>query len=172
MTTDPFDLAVAIVLEEEGVFSDDRHDPGGATKYGITIATLSKWLKRPATVADVKALTPNVARQIYREAFWDFYRCSEMPWRWGLAVFDCEVNQGGKAIYWAELALNIVADGKVGPVFLASTRAKYAEDALNKFMALRAEAYLKLPNADVYGHGWLKRLFDVHAKGILRAPAA
>ena len=53
----PFDTAVAFTLREEGGFTDDPRDPGGATNLGITLATLTHWRGRPATADDVRQLT-------------------------------------------------------------------------------------------------------------------
>ena len=46
----------AEIVRREGGFVNDPDDPGGATKYGVTIHTL-RALRGSATVADVKALT-------------------------------------------------------------------------------------------------------------------
>jgi lysozyme family protein len=60
------------VLEREGAkFTNDPNDSGGPTKWGITQATLSKWLGRPATIDDVRNLTRENAFKIYVRVYVD-----------------------------------------------------------------------------------------------------
>ncbi len=66
MTASTFERALPLVLKHEGGWSDDPNDPGGATKLGVTIGTLSLWLGRPATKTEVKALTVATVAPIYR----------------------------------------------------------------------------------------------------------
>lgn len=54
------------IIRREGGYVDDPADLGGATKYGITQATLSGYLGKPASKYDVKNLTEELAREIYR----------------------------------------------------------------------------------------------------------
>ena len=42
-----FDTALKLTLKYEGGFVNDPYDPGGATNYGVTIATLSHELGAP-----------------------------------------------------------------------------------------------------------------------------
>ncbi len=69
--TDFFSQAVAYVLQDEKGFVNDPDDSGGATNFGITRGTLSLYLDRPATVEDVKNLTVETAKLIYRMRYWD-----------------------------------------------------------------------------------------------------
>lgn len=57
------------ILQREGGFVQDPSDRGGATKYGITLRTLSAWRQEEATVEDVKNLTIPEAKEIYRERY-------------------------------------------------------------------------------------------------------
>lgn len=151
-TPDYFPAAVRIILEAEGVFSDDKQDPGGATWYGIARAShpLAPW---PPTKEQAVA--------IYRAEYWNAHRCGEMPWAWALCVFDAAVNQGARSIGMAQAALGVGIDGMVGP---ATLRAMASDDGgrLDDFMARRGKRYGELANFDAFGHGWLRRLFTVH----------
>src|SRR4051794_36362256 len=66
-----FEKCFAFILQFEGGFTNDPKDPGGPTNLGITQATLSAFLGRQATIAEVKALTPEKVAPIYRGKFWD-----------------------------------------------------------------------------------------------------
>ncbi len=56
MSGDRFAACLAFVLEQEGGFSNDQRDPGGATNLGITIGELRAWRNAAVSVADVQAL--------------------------------------------------------------------------------------------------------------------
>ena len=58
-----FDKALPIVLQHEGGLVDHPKDPGGLTNLGVTRATWGDWIGRPATTADMRALTPE-AREL------------------------------------------------------------------------------------------------------------
>lgn len=57
------------ILKSEGGFVDDPKDLGGATNYGITQKTLSDYRKRQVTKEEVRALTVNEAKDIYRQNY-------------------------------------------------------------------------------------------------------
>lgn len=44
----PFGPILERTWRVEGVYSDDPDDPGRATNWGITRATLAAWRKRPS----------------------------------------------------------------------------------------------------------------------------
>ena len=44
---DNFDACLAFTLKEEGGYSDNPADPGGATNMGITLATYRQWSDNP-----------------------------------------------------------------------------------------------------------------------------
>lgn len=161
---DLFALASAIVLEEEGVYADDPDDPGGETKWGIARDAhpeISEERWAGWTQADSVAL--------FRSAYFDAHRCGEMPAHWAVAIFDAVVNPCGPVISWAQSALNVLEDGKVGPQTLLAMNARFADDAFDLFLALRAEGYVREP---VFERGHLKRLFAVERKILQHTPLA
>ena len=59
-----------IVRRESSKFTDDPTDPGGPTKFGITLGTLRSWRKKTSlTAADVKALERPEAEAIYKHRY-------------------------------------------------------------------------------------------------------
>lgn len=83
-----FERALALVLQHEGGFSDHPSDPGGATMMGITQATLGAWRGQPVTRADIRALSREEARAIYRIRYWNAVAGDELPAGLDLAAFD------------------------------------------------------------------------------------
>lgn len=91
--------AIANVFVSEGGYSNDAGDPGGPTKYGITIWDVRKYLKPNATAADVKRLTREEAETIYREHYAKPIGFDAMPKGLDYTVLDYSVNAGiGRAI--------------------------------------------------------------------------
>ena len=52
------------LLRHEGGYTNHPSDPGGPTKYGITIHDYRKYIKKGGTAADVKAMTLDQAKGI------------------------------------------------------------------------------------------------------------
>jgi hypothetical protein len=94
MAASNFDKCFKFILQFEGGFTNDPKDPGGPTNLGITQATLSAFIGRQATIAEVKALTPAKAAPIYRGKFWDHVNGDNLPVGIDLAVFDFGVHSG------------------------------------------------------------------------------
>ncbi len=99
MLTITFDQAIPGLLEREGGRSDDPHDSGKATKYGISLKFLEDNkidLTGDGIVdeRDIEALTLEQAKAIYKEHFWDWLKCEDLPGTLALMVFDFGVNAG------------------------------------------------------------------------------
>lgn len=150
--TDLFQAVVHIVLEREGVFSDDKADPGGATWYGIARAFHPDIPWPP---------TKDQAVAIYRSEYWGKCRCSDLPWPLALAVFDGAVQHApGDSIRILQAALSLMPDGVMGPKTLAAA-SRAPVDTLAQFMALRVLHYAALPTWPNFRLGWMRRLMAV-----------
>lgn len=164
---------LAQVLGHEGGFVNDPQDPGGATKMGITRATLAEWRGAPVTEEEVRALTEEEAREIYRARYWNPLRCDDLPPGFELMVFDFGVNAGpGAAARMLQRAVGVRADGAIGPVTLAAARAADPRAAIDAMARLREEHYRALPTFPRFGRGWLRRTDAVRrsAQSMAAAP--
>lgn len=83
-----------LVLKDEGGYCNDPGDNGGPTKYGITIFDVRKYVKANATASDVKALTLDQAKTIYKSKYWDALSCDSLPSGVDYTCFDYGVNSG------------------------------------------------------------------------------
>lgn len=152
-----FDDALKIVLNQEGGYSDDAHDPGGRTRYGITEAVA----RRHGYTGDMRALPLDLAAAIYRGDYWDACRCGDLPWPLSLYLFDAAVNQGRTAaITLLQHALDTTQDGLIGANTLRLARASTPWHAA-RFLALRAARYVDTRNFERFGQGWFTRLFTL-----------
>ncbi|GJD64580.1 glycoside hydrolase family 108 protein [Methylobacterium frigidaeris] len=162
MTASTFERALTLVLKHEGGWVDDPRDPGGATNLGVTICTLSLWLGRPATKAEVKALTVAVVAPIYRRNYWDAIRTDELPPGLGYALFDFAVNSGKKrAVIGLQRALKIADDGALGPITLAAVAKHKPADLIDALCDGRLAFLRALSIWPRFGKGWSRRVEDV-----------
>lgn len=102
MTQTVRQIAEAIVAREGG-FVNDPADPGGATKYGVTISTMKRLgldltKDGKVTVEDVKALTQAQAVDIYLEHYFKAPGIAALPEALHATVFDMYVNAGSNAV--------------------------------------------------------------------------
>ena len=149
-----FESAVELILEYEGELSNNPHDPGGLTKYGIS--------QRAYPDLDIIDLTVEDAKAIYKRDYWDTIYGDLLPEGISTLVFDSAVNQGPlRAIMLMQKALGVEADGIIGPRTLAAASRVNLRDFSVKFGAERAFHYGKLPTFPVFGRGWMRRLLDV-----------
>ena len=96
------DLATEIVAREGG-YVDDPDDPGGATRYGVTIHTLRRLgldVSGDGRVdgADVRQLTQAQAVEIYIEHYFRRPGIGALPEVVQASVFDMCVNAGANAV--------------------------------------------------------------------------
>ena len=139
-------IAEAIVAREGG-YVNDPDDPGGATKYGVTLGTLRR-LGRDLTgdgvfgVSDVKALTRAQAVAIFITNYFHAPKIDLLPVALQASVFDMYVNAGANAVkvlqrLLTRLGFPCVDDGGIGPQTL---RAAQAAEGAEKAISL-ADAY-------------------------------
>lgn len=146
-----FDRAFVIVLDIERGYSNDPLDPGGETNFGIS--------KRSYPNEDIRFMTADRAREIYRRDYWDEIRGDDLPYPLNLFVFDAAVNQGKKqAVRMLQEALKIKVDGVIGQQTLKAAVAASGRGSAC-FLAHRALRYMKTTNFLRFGRGWIIRLF-------------
>jgi lysozyme family protein len=164
MTASTFERALSLVLKHEGGWSDDPHDPGGATNLGVTIGTLSLWLGRPATKAEVRALTVATVAPIYRRKFWDAIQGDALPAGLDYALFDFAVNSGPKrAVIGLQRVLGVADDGRLGPVTLAALSGRDVPALIEGLCDGRLTFLRALSTWPRFGRGWGRRVEEVRA---------
>jgi uncharacterized protein (TIGR02594 family) len=174
MTAANYDASLARLLVHEGGYSNHPSDPGGPTNYGITIHDFRKYIDRNGTAADVRAMTVEQAKTIYRRRYWDVQRCDQLPAGVDYAIFDYGVNSGigrsGKVLRRV-LGLSdgtsaitdevIAAAGRRDPKVLASA---ICDERL---------AFLRgLGTWPTFGRGWSRRVAEVRAAALAMAGAS
>lgn len=141
------DQIAAEIVAREGGYVNDPDDPGGATKFGVTLATLKgvgfdKNRDGRVDLADLKALERADAQRIFTEHYFRKPRLGELPAQLQASVFDMYVNAGANSVKILQRLLSrmgfaVTDDGVIG--------AKTAEAA--RLAALAAPDHL----TDAYG---------------------
>lgn len=112
-----WDGPITRVLQREGGYSDRPEDKGGPTNRGITLKTYSGWLRRQATVTELKAMPEGEARSIYLQLFVKDTNLEALSNALVQEVmFDWMVNSGPSVPVKAlQRRLALLVDGRLGP---------------------------------------------------------
>ena len=148
-----FDQCFDKLIAHEGGYSNDAKDPGGETNFGIS--------KRSYPQVDIKNLTRDSAKQIYKRDYWDRAQCDKLPPTLAYLLFDAAVNSGiGQAIRFLQRALGVADDGVLGPLTLSMVGRADAESICARFIGQRLDFMTRLSTFDYFGKGWSRRLAD------------
>lgn len=161
-----FARALAHVLKMEGGFTDDPVDPGGPTNKGITLAVYAAFKgetlnagSRLRLLAELKSISDETLRAIYRERYWLKAGCEEWPAPLAVMHFDTAVNHGpGTAIRILQQVVRTDVDGEIGPRTRAAVAAMPMATALERYATNRRDRYRAMPHFWRFGRGWLARV--------------
>jgi len=186
VSDDPlFDKALDFLFPHEGGLVDDPDDPGGTTKFGVSL----RWLARAGLLDlngdghpdgdidldgdidadDIRGLTRATAGWLYRRHWWDRYDYDDLPPAIAVKTFDLSVNMGARQAHrclqravracWWPLA----DDGLIGPKTRSAIAAAPPEPLLSAFCSEAAGFYRQLAATDSrrtkYLDGWLNRAY-------------
>ena len=89
-----FNQCFKYLLQDEGGYTNDPSDSGGATNLGITIKDYRMYINKNGTPDDVKTLTVAQAQSIYKSKYWDALGCDALPSGVDNAAFNYGVLAG------------------------------------------------------------------------------
>ena len=169
------------IVAREGGYVNDPDDPGGATKYGVTQATMARLGldltgDGRTTAADVRALTRDRAADIFVEHYFRRPGLAGLPEALQPPVFDMYVNAGANAVkilqtLLREMGFEVVVDGVIGPITAEAARAAAArapDHVADAYGIARRNYYFRLadrrPTSRKYARtrsggkgGWIRR---------------
>lgn len=162
MTTDEI---IDAIIQREGGYVNDRHDRGGATKFGITAGTLGSWRgqTQPATAEEVRQLSVTEAREIYREQYVNKPRFNLIAdGRLRAQLVDDSVLSGPRAaITSLQVELGVKPDGLLGPVTIDAANTADAGILRRKLVVARSLRLARIVQKDTtqarFIVGWLSR---------------
>jgi lysozyme family protein len=150
-----FEIAIPKVIKHEGGYVNDPKDSGGETKYGIS--------KRAYPNLDIKNLTLQNAKAIYKKDYWDrikgdLIKSQEIA----ESIFDFAVNAGVKtASKMAQLVLDVKPDGIIGPKTLKALNNFNKDLFIASFTLAKIARYVYLcernPKNRKFFYGWVRR---------------
>lgn len=156
-----FEDAVEVILDIEGGLVNHPDDPGGLTKWGISLQAF------PDLGADgIINLTREDAAKLYRDHYWNKV-CLNMPEFLRLAVFDAAVHHGqSKAIKLLQEGLNqlkakLTVDGRAGPLTLKAIQRGKPREVLVLMLRERQKFLESLSHYPSFSEGWEKRVLTI-----------
>lgn len=155
--SDQFTLFINRVLGHEGGYSNHPADKGGETNWGITKTTA----RANGYTGDMRVLSREQAIEIYRKAFWERYRCNELPESVAFQFFDICINHGyGNGARMLQRAVGVADDGMMGDITLKAIKKLPENDILLRLNAERIRFFTKLTTFNTFGRGWMRRVAD------------
>jgi lysozyme family protein len=165
-----FERAFEIIIGVEGGYGNDPKDrgnwTGGAigqgklsgTKFGISAAAYPE--------VDIKSLPKQDAMEIYMRDYWDECECDKLPWPVNLIVFDGAVQHGTKTmIKLLQRAVKVTEDGYFGERSERAVNFYKPKELAALLCSTRIFHYQKLSGWQIYGRGWVNRMFTVALAG-------
>lgn len=149
-----FDTAFERVIGHEGGYVNNPKDPGGETKFGVS--------RRAYPMEDIKNMTLERAKFLYRRDYWGPVGCESLPHAIRFDLFDTAVNSGVKtSIILLQRACGVDDDGLIGPVTLMAISRYEPARLLARFNGWRLDYLNDNPKLwGVFGRGWSQRIAE------------
>jgi lysozyme family protein len=145
------------IVAREGGFVNDPDDPGGATKYGVTVHTMRRLgldLDGDGDVdaSDVKRISLDHAVEIFVQHYFTRPGLDGLPEELQPTVFDMYVNAGAQAVkilqrMLGQMGETVAVDGRLGPQTYGAVGRAFAqapEAFVNAYGVARRNYYLRL----------------------------
>jgi lysozyme family protein len=156
-------------------FSNDLHDPGGATMCGITQAEYDIYRKaHDLGVQPVQSISQTEGDAIYQASYWQPIS-PLLPVGLDLSFFDSSVNMGGaEAVRILQTILGgLTVDGVWGPQTAAAVgRITTVVGVIKAFTARRQAVYESFSTFQYFGTDWTRRTSEIGAESVTMASAA
>ena len=172
MSQSAAEIIDAILLREGSEYTNNPADKGGPTKWGITQATLSRYLQHPASETEVQTMTRDMACEIYQRLYVAPFTvlAAISPRLLGLLV-DSAVQHGTvRAAAWLQEVIGATPqDGILGPASLERWRpyrlgTRDQDEAYKALLKTRIRFYAKIihdnPTQATFANGWFARVCE------------
>ena len=174
-TLSRFLVCLPTILQQEGGYSNNPADLGGATNYGITQRTYDAYRRaKGLPLQPVNFILQSEVNDIYYSEYWQGASCDSLPPPVDLVVFDMAVNSGPSAsIKLLQQTLNVTADGYLGPATIGAVQqcdpTSLAYDFEQAHKAFYKDIVARNPSQAIFLNGWLARIDRVCAAGNITA---
>jgi len=158
------------VIGHEGAYQNIPNDRGNwtggkkgrginkGTKYGISAMSYPN--------LDIKNLTLDEAKAIYKQDYWDKLGLDKLPTCLHFYMFDAAVNSGiGNAARFLQRAVKVVDDGRIGKITLKAVHATGESQLVLAYNGHRLKFMTHISVWRTYGKGWARRIADNMIEG-------
>lgn len=158
MTDAVLNTTFSFILKWEGGYVNNPKDPGGETKYGIC--------KKAYPNENIKALTKEKAKEIFKRDYWLKASCDVLPDSIAIMVADTAFNCGViRAKKLLQKSFGLTEDGIFGKISLSAFDAvknnrKDLITVTSAFYNNRLLYYKSLKTWEDFGKGWANRALD------------
>ena len=144
-------------------YVNDPVDTGGETKFGVA--------QKHNPDINVRTLTWAQAQQVYYDKYWLVGKNDKLPFRLAIIHFDGCVNHGTtRANKFLQQALDVTADGIIGPVTLKRLEGAKVEEVIQRIAQIRRDFYRTIvknnSSQSKFLNGWLRRINEIEAFAI------
>jgi lysozyme family protein len=169
---DNWEKAFQAVLKHEGGFVNHPKDPGGMTNLGVTKKVWEEFVGREVDEAEMRALTPDVVKPLYKKNYWDKIKGDQLPSGVDYAAYDLAVNSGtGRAAKYLQRIAGVPDDGVIGPKSMEAILSCDPVQTVDAICDMRLDFLQKLPTWGTFGKGWGRRVEEVKSIGLQMAKA-
>lgn len=158
-----FDEAFRILIENEGSYTNNYNDRGNwtsgvvgkgeqrGTKYGISAMSYP--------FLDIKNLTIDDVKKIYKKDWWDKLRLDDLPEEIAFDMFDMAVNSGiSNSVKTLQKTIGTNVDGIIGPNTIKLSNQYNPIRLVAHFNAHRLLFMTNISTWDTFGKGWSRRI--------------
>lgn len=168
-----FENKVLDILNNEGGYTNNSNDPGGATNKGISWSVweenAQEILGVSPTLYNLQHLTDDQAKILYKKLYWDPIHADQIvDGDLRFLLFDFFVNSGGNAVKVLQRTINetggspVAVDGVMGANTLNAINAINPITLYNNFKSNRQLYYNRLaaksPKLATFLNGWTNRV--------------
>jgi len=159
---DNFDACFELMIKHEGGYVNHPKDPGGRTNLGVTQRVWEAHTGQIATEAEMRGLTRDKVKPLYRKNYWDKVKGDDLPKGVDYAVFDYAVNSGpGRAARTLQRVIGVAQDGAIGPKTLEKVSDANPRELVQDVCEQRMSFLQSLPTWGTFGRGWKRRVEEV-----------
>ena len=151
-----FGKCIDKVLVNEGGYVDDPSDNGGATKFGIS--------QRSYPNVNIKKLTLDEAKKIYKKDYWDKIEGDKISSNEvAYEIFDTAVNMGVRtSSKLAQLVADCHPDGFIGNKTLSKLNHIESDIFISNYKLVKIARYVHIcktnPKNRKFFFGWINRV--------------
>lgn len=160
------DKVIPIILKHEGGYVNHPLDKGSCTNKGVTIATYRYHFGKNKTCNDLKKITNEQWKYIFKNGYWDRIQ-GDLINNQSIANFlvDWFYNSGVYAIKFTQRILGVKDDGIVGNKTIAAINGyKTQKNLFERLWSRRKKQYEDIVNKNqsqqVFYNGWMRRLMS------------